>query len=256
MEFQGWTGGLALQPRDYLGRGRPLADVVRTAGPVRGEALYLLTLGSAATMARLHLGGIAGLRLSPGNVMIGAHGQVFFAPGPRDSEFPSRDVRDWADVIMFAATGRQAGEGEEPDLDRLLPALRAVIDECRQPDPECRPTAVELVSILLGRSEPPPRATVEELLREAENRTRPYEPAPYEDVLVSTPVWREPAYLAGVAIGVLIVAFAASVVIAISSGAVQASSADAFEGSAVTSYEMKPTVGNAPEPIEGEVRNG
>ncbi|MFI7705834.1 hypothetical protein [Nonomuraea sp. NPDC049480] len=270
-EVHGWSDGLALRPHDYLGKGRPLARVVRAAGPFGGEALYLLALGSAATMARLHLAGIAGLRLSPANVLIGPHGQAFFAPGPRDSEFPSQDVRDWADVIVFAATGWQAGEGEEPDLDRMLPALRAVIDECRQPDPGSRPTAVELVRILLGHSAAGHGASLEELLREAESRTRPYEPAPSEPVLVTTPTWRKPAFLAGIAIGVSIVAVAATAVVAISGGAREHDWRDvtgaidrrtasfhqegrdfaadgrlSFDRTAATSYEMKLTCGNAP----------
>ncbi|MFC4013471.1 hypothetical protein ACFOY2_40025 [Nonomuraea purpurea] len=211
MEFQGWGGGLALRPRDYLGTGEPLAAVVGTAGPFRGQTLHLLALGTAATLARLHLGGIAGLRLNPGNVMIGPHGQAFFAPGPRTSEFPAQDVRDWAEVIVFAATGRPADE--EPDLDRLLPALRAVVEECRRPDAAARPTAVDLVRILLGHSGAAPGASVAELLREAENRTRPYEEqAPYEAVPAPTPIWRRPAYLAGVAIGVLAVTVATAAV--------------------------------------------
>ncbi|WP_188195461.1 hypothetical protein [Nonomuraea sp. SYSU D8015] len=276
-EVDGWSTGLALRPHEYLGKGRSLADVIRAAGPFRGEALYLLALGSAATMARLHLAGIAGLRLSPANVLIGPHGQAFFAPGPRDSEFPSRDVRDWADVIVFAATGRTAGrDGEEPDLDRLLPALRAVIDECRQPDPESRPTAVELVRILLGHSAAGTGASLEELLREAESRTRPYEPPPDEPAPASTSLWRKPAFFAGIAIGVSIVAVAAFAVVAISGQAarephwadvvsavdrrtatftqkgrdVAAGGRLSFDRDAATSYEMKLTCGNAPKPAK------
>ncbi|MEV4172031.1 hypothetical protein [Nonomuraea sp. NPDC049709] len=280
MEFQGWSDGLALRPRDYLGKGESLAAVVRAAGPYTGEALYLLALGTAATMARLHLGGIAGLRLSPGNVMIGPLGQAFFAPGPRDSEFPAHDVKDWADVVVFAATGHEAGAGGEPDLDRLLPALRAVIDECRRPDPAVRPSAVDLVRILLGHSGAARGATVHELLLEAERRTRPYEPPPYEDVPAATPFWRKPAYLAGLAVGVLVVAVAAGMVTVISGQARRApvDTSDvlsvigrrtatfqqeirpargepersegrfSFDRNAATSYDMKLTCGNAPRP--------
>ncbi|NUP82332.1 MAG: hypothetical protein HOV96_32800 [Nonomuraea sp.] len=210
MECQGWGGGLALRPRDYLGTGEPLADVVRAAGPFRGEGLYRLALGTAATMARLHLTGIAGLRLSPLNVLIGPHGESSFAPGPRSSEFPASDVREWAEVILFAATGQAA---DEPDLDRLLPALRGVVDQCRRPDPGARPTAVDLVRILLGHSASARRASVRELLREAERRAGPYEPPP---PVVPAPMWRRPAFLAGVAIGVLLVAVAAFGVTAVS----------------------------------------
>jgi hypothetical protein len=216
MEFQGWSDGLALRPSDYLGKGRRLADAVRTAEPFKGETLYLLALSTAATMARLHLAGIAGLRLTPANVLIGPDGLTHFAPGPRDSQFPSHDVRDWADVIVFAATGRSARKGEEPDLDRLLPALRAVIDECLRPDPGSRPTAIELVSILLGHSAAAPGASLEALLREAESRTRAYGPAPSERAPASTSLWRKPAFLVGIAIGVSIVAIVAGAVVAIS----------------------------------------
>ncbi|MEV0383377.1 hypothetical protein [Nonomuraea sp. NPDC050643] len=275
MDFQGWSDGLALRPRDYLGRGESLAAVVGAAGPYRGEALYLLALGTAATMARLHLGGIAGLRLSPGNVLIGPRGQVLFAPGPRDSLFPASDVRDWADVIVFAATGRDPGEGAEPDLDRLLPALRAVIDECRRAEPGSRPSAVDLVRILLGHSGAARGATVHELLLEAERRTRPDESAPVAPVPVPAPLWRRPAYLLGLAIGVLLVAGASGVVAMIAGPARQPDTDDvisaigrrtatfqqrageitaegrlSFDRDGATSYEMSLTCGNAPAPVE------
>ncbi|WP_326631381.1 hypothetical protein OIE67_43120 [Nonomuraea fuscirosea] len=283
MEFQGWSEGLALRPRDYLGKGDSLAAVVRAAGPYQGESLYLLALGTATTMARLHLGGIAGLRLRPGNVVIGAGGQASFAPGPRDAEFPAQDVKDWADVIVFAGTGHVAGGGVEPDLDRLLPALRAVIDECRRPDPFARPTAVDLVRILLGHSGGARGATVHELLLEAERRTRPYEPEPPADDPAPAPLWRRPAYLAGLAVGVLAVAVAAGTVVLVSSRVTPPSSAArpavndvtaaigrrtatfeqrtelsrygetvvadgrlSFDANAATAYDMKLTCGNAP----------
>lgn len=281
MEFQGWSDGLALRPRDYLGRGESLADVVRAEGPYQGESLYLLALGTATTLARLHLGGIAGLRLHPGNVVIGAGGQASFAAGPRDSEFPAQDVKDWADVVVFAATGHVAGRGAEPDLDRLLPALRAVIDECRRPDAVARPTSVDLVRILLGHSSHPRGVTVHELLLEAERRTRPYEPEPPAADPAPAPLWRRPAYLAGLAVGVLAVAVAAGTVVLVSSRAaaplaspaandiaaavgrrtatfeqrtevprygetVVADGRLSFDANAATAYDMKLTCGNAP----------
>ncbi|MEU6794811.1 hypothetical protein ABZ907_24200 [Nonomuraea wenchangensis] len=216
MDFHGWSGGLALQPRDYLVSGRPLLDVVRAAGPFRGETLTELALGTAATMARLHLAGIAGLRLGPDNVLIGRYGQALFAPGPRDSEFPSNDVRAWAEVMIFAATGTEAGRGGEPGLDRLPPALRRLIGECRRPDPDARPTAAELVAVLLGRPAPGGRAQVERLLREAESRTSPYRPPAYEETLIDTPLWRRPAFLAGVVLGLAVVALLAGAVVLVS----------------------------------------
>ncbi|MEV0622958.1 hypothetical protein AB0I81_57240 [Nonomuraea sp. NPDC050404] len=284
MEFQGWSDGLALRPRDYLGKGESLAAVVRAGGPFAGESLYLFALGTAATMARMHLGGIAGLRLSPAGVLIGPRGQAFFAPGPRDSEFPASDVMDWADVVVFAATGTEPGERRdgvaEPDLDRLLPALRAVIEECRRSDPASRPSAVDLVRVLLGHSGAARGATVHELLCEAEWRTRPEEPPPaYEERVVVVPFWRKPAYLGGIAIGVLIVATVAGAVTMVSGraagpppdagavygaigrhtvtfhhvsevgvGKVVADGRLSFDANAATAYDMKITCGNAPDP--------
>ncbi|SDI54181.1 hypothetical protein [Nonomuraea jiangxiensis] len=181
MEFQGWDAGLALRPRDYLGSGESLADVVRAGGPFRGEALHRLALDVAATLARLHMAGIAGLRLHPGNVMIAHNGRAFFAPGPRTSDFPSQDVRDWADVIVFAATGRRPAADAQPGLDALPPGLRTMIAGCRRQYPSARPTAVDLVHRLLGRPGVAHRDTVPELLREAEDRAGPDDRVPPGD---------------------------------------------------------------------------
>ncbi|MEO3875654.1 hypothetical protein ABGB18_43310 [Nonomuraea sp. B12E4] len=170
MEFTGWDAGLALRPRDYLGSGESLADIVKARGPFRGEALHRLALDVAATLARLHMAGIAGLRLDPGNVMIAHNGRAFFTAGPRTSDFPSQDVRDWADVIVFAATGRWQAAEARPDLGGLSPGLRTAIDGCRRRYASARPTAVDLVHRLLGRPGIAHRDTVPELLSEAELR--------------------------------------------------------------------------------------
>ncbi|MET8864384.1 hypothetical protein ABZW11_15705 [Nonomuraea sp. NPDC004580] len=284
MEFHAWSDGLALRPRDYLGMGEPLAAVVRAAGPLTGEWLYLFALGTATTMARLHLGGIAGLRLSPANVLISPQGEAIFAPGPRDSLFPGHDVGDWAGVVVFAATGRLPDDGA--DLDRLPPALRAVIDECRRPDPGARPSAVDLVRILLGHPGRHPGrhprrhvgrrrgGSVHELLLAAERRTMPYERVRHPEPPPPEPLWRRRAYLAGLAIGVLAVAVAAGVVILVSGGERRAATDDlvdamgartatfrhvsgvtvaegrlSFDGAASTAYAMKLTCGNAPAPV-------
>ncbi|MER6575060.1 hypothetical protein [Nonomuraea sp. NPDC001023] len=177
MDSQGWGGGLALRPRDYLGMGEPLADVVAAAGPYEGEALHRLALGTAATMARLHLTGIAGLRLGPHNVLVGPLGEASFAPGPRSSDLPPADVREWADVIVFAAAGHAGHVRGGAGLDRLPPVLRGLVDRCRRPDPAARPTAIELVRVLLGHAASARHASVRDLLREAEAWAGPHEPA-------------------------------------------------------------------------------
>ncbi|WP_345395173.1 hypothetical protein [Nonomuraea salmonea] len=88
------------------------------------------------------------------------------------------------------------------------------------------------------------------------------------------PLWRRPAYLAGLAVGVLAVAVAAGVVILLSGGERRAATDDlldamgartatfrhvsgetvaegrlSFDGAASTAYAMKLTCGNAPAPV-------
>lgn len=184
-----------------------LADAVRARGPVAAGPLHRLALGSATAMARLHLAGVSGLRLSPSTVVFGEHGEALIdwrVPPSGDDDLRAEDVRDWAGVIAHAAGGR----GAEPDLDLLPPALRSVVEGCRRADAGARPSAVHLVRILLGHSTTAPIASVEDLLGEAEARARgPVATAPGADT--PAPLWRRPASWAGLAAGAFLLALAA-----------------------------------------------
>ncbi|WP_336212114.1 hypothetical protein [Nonomuraea sp. LPB2021202275-12-8] len=207
MDVPGRNAGQALRLPDR-GRSEPLAGAVRARGPFKRDALHRLALGSATAMARLHLGGVSGLRLSPETVIIGDRGQALIdwqLPRPGDEDLRPEDVRDWSDVVVFAASGRSA----DADPDLLPPALRSVVEECRRPDAEARPAAVHLVRILLGHSTAAPVASVEDLLNEAEQRAM----EPVQDAAPAprapAPIWRRPVFYAGVAAGAFLAAMAA-----------------------------------------------
>ncbi|TMR99957.1 hypothetical protein [Nonomuraea basaltis] len=162
-----WTAPIAyhLATREAVamgGQGAVLADFVRSSGPLRGQALHRLAMGCAAAMAKLHARGAAGLRLGPRTVALGTRGQVLIgwqASAADDGGAMAEDVRDWADLVVFAATGSQHG-----DLSVLTPALRAAVEECRRPDAAARPQAGHLLRVLLGHSMAAAVASVDDLL--------------------------------------------------------------------------------------------
>ncbi|MEW9554707.1 hypothetical protein [Nonomuraea sp. NPDC050783] len=144
------------------GQGATVAEFVRTSGPLRGAALQRLALACAATMARLHARGMAGLRLSRESVALGARGQVFIGWRPSAAAYEGAvadDVRAWADLVVFAATGARDG-----DPAVLPPALRLAVAQCRRPDHEARPRAADLLRVLLGQSVAAAVAGVDDLL--------------------------------------------------------------------------------------------
>ncbi|MFI7701848.1 hypothetical protein [Nonomuraea sp. NPDC049480] len=149
--------------RDDQARGAALADFVRRNGPLSGAALHRLAWACVAPMTRLHTRGTAGLRLGPRTVALGTRGQVLIgwegAATVQDDRAMAEDMRDWADLVVFAATGSRRG-----DPAVLTPVLRAAVEQCRHPDAAARPTAVQVLRALLGQSVAAAVASVDDLL--------------------------------------------------------------------------------------------
>lgn len=150
-------------------QGATLAEFVRTGGPLSGQALHRLAVSCVAAMAKLHAHGTAGLRLSPESVALGTRGQVLIGwrtgddcDDGGDDLLEARDVRDWADLVVFAATGAEHG-----DTAALTPALRIAVERCRHPDPASRPKSVDVLRVLLSRTMSAAVASVDGLLRTA-----------------------------------------------------------------------------------------
>lgn len=148
------------RPRDDQPGGAAVADFVRRNGALSGVALRRLAWACAAATARLHARGTAGLRLGPQTVALGRGGQVLIgwasgAAAYDDDRAMAEDMRDWADLVVFAATGSRRG-----DPAVLPPALRLAVEQCRLPDP----AAVHVLRVLLGQSVADAVASVDDLL--------------------------------------------------------------------------------------------
>ncbi|MBF8193466.1 hypothetical protein ITP53_48900 [Nonomuraea sp. K274] len=140
-------------------QGATLTEFVRNGGPLRGRALHRLAVSSVAALAKLHGRGTSGLRLVPESVALGNRGQVLIGWRTGYDGAPAEDVRAWADLVVFAATGAANG-----DAALLPPALRLAVEQCRRPDPACRPEAVDVLRVLLGQSVAAAVASVDGLL--------------------------------------------------------------------------------------------
>ncbi|MFC5831674.1 hypothetical protein [Nonomuraea insulae] len=144
-------------------QGATLAEFVRQGGPLSGQALHRLAVSCVAAMAKLHARGTAGVRLGKESVALGTRGQVLIGwQSAEDGSGAAEDVRAWADLVVFAATGSEHG-----DTAVLPPALRIAVEQCRRPDAAARPQAVDVLRVLLGRSVAAAVASVDGLLRRA-----------------------------------------------------------------------------------------
>ncbi|MQY12464.1 hypothetical protein SRB5_25980 [Streptomyces sp. RB5] len=128
-----------------------LRDAVEHTGPLPDACLRHIAAGTAEALGALHRAGIAHLDVTPANILltsagprlidfgIAARGRSSTAdgtPGFMAPEQVAADAGPESDVFSLGATLAFA---TEPDGE-----LRALIDECRDPDPTARPTAAEL----------------------------------------------------------------------------------------------------------------
>ncbi|MFY1681429.1 serine/threonine-protein kinase [Micromonospora sp. WMMD730] len=167
---------------------------VREQGPVAGNALHRLAVGTATALAAIHQSDVVHCDLKPDNVILAADGPrvidfgiaraldvtetmtsrimgtaTYMAPERfRDDEVgPASDVFAWAGTIAFAAGGQPPfGTGpvvavmhrvlhEPPDLTGLTGPLATLIGQCLDKDHRVRPTAQEVLLRLLGRDAHP-----------------------------------------------------------------------------------------------------
>lgn len=179
--------------------GRTLVETVEAWGPLKGESLTRLAVGTATALTAIHKAGIVHRDFKPDNVMISRDGprvldfgiaRILDVTGTTTSRAvgtpaylapeqisggkvgPPADVFSWAATIMYAATGRAVFGGgtfatilnrvlnEDVDVGVLAEPLRGVVAACLRMAPEERPTAEQVLRWLLGRPGDDPEEAV------------------------------------------------------------------------------------------------
>ncbi|MGW4644902.1 BMP family ABC transporter substrate-binding protein, partial [Sphaerisporangium sp. NPDC004334] len=178
--------------------GASLEQRVRERGPLSGDELVRLALGTAGALAAIHQAGVVHRDFKPSNVLLGPDGPrvidfgiaraldsvtatgtgvagtpTYMAPEQIAGEQvgPPADVFAWAVTMVFAATGRRAFGGAsvpsvlhavltaEPDLSGVPESLRSLLGRCLAKIPQERPTAAEIMLQLVGHDAARPPGT-------------------------------------------------------------------------------------------------
>ncbi|GAA3127909.1 serine/threonine-protein kinase [Streptosporangium carneum] len=169
--------------------GPSLRAVVEREGPLAGEELERLAIGTITALTAIHHAGIAHRDFKPDNVLLDADGPrvvdfgiakiidesgtittravgtpAYMAPEQiaDDSVGLPADVFAWGSTMIFSATGKAPFGGDtivatlnrvinhEADLSTLPEGLREIVGLCLNKDQARRPTADEVLRRLLG----------------------------------------------------------------------------------------------------------
>ncbi|HEY8482218.1 MAG TPA: serine/threonine-protein kinase [Spirillospora sp.] len=176
---------------EYVG-GVSLHSRLVAGGPLPPAELHGVAVGVASALAAIHAAGLVHRDLKPANVMLtlsgcrvidfgiarsqdcevaaGKPGQILGTPGWMAPEVltggaatPAADVFAWGCLIAHAGTGRMPIGGDpatlrtaadQPDLSGLPEPLVPVVRAALATNPAERPTAFELLLMLVGQREP------------------------------------------------------------------------------------------------------
>ncbi|MFE1167535.1 hypothetical protein [Nocardiopsis sp. NPDC058789] len=156
--------------------GPNLSQFVRAHGPLPAAALHGFALATALGLVTLHSAQRAHGTLRPEGIVLTNDRALLADPGlvpatddesqdvfdPREGRgTEAGDVFSWAAILCFASSGIEGPDG----LDHLPQQLRGVVDACLRENPDLRPSADDLVTMLGGTVPPwPPElgAAIEE----------------------------------------------------------------------------------------------